>query len=95
MAALLDKGGSRDRPLFQASYSRHQLFKALLSFLKTRDLIKDPLLLHCDPKISKSKPLLKAPIFFDGKQGLNILYKMSAWSYQRVRHCLLAAIIDR
>ena len=95
MAALLEDGGLRGRPMFQANYSRHQLFKALLSFLKTRDLIKDPLLLHCDLQISKSMNLLKAPILFDGNQGLNVLFKMSAWSYQRVRHCLLAWTIGR
>ena len=84
LAILLHKGGSKGLPALQASYSRHQLFKALISFIKTRDLQKFPLLLDCDLQTNNSRALLNAPMFLDGKRGLNVLFKMNIWSYQRV-----------
>ncbi|KAL8874125.1 MAG: hypothetical protein Q9174_000495 [Haloplaca sp. 1 TL-2023] len=59
------------------------LFKATLQVLSTLDLIADPMILQANRyKHVKTD----SPVLFDGARGLNILYKMSAWSYQRIRH---------
>jgi len=80
-ALLLHGGGPRGRPLFSDRYSSLQLFKAMLQVLSGRDF-RDPMILnHSDLDLSRSD----VPIVFDGTTGVNVLFKMTPWSYQRLR----------
>ncbi|KIX07157.1 uncharacterized protein Z518_01810 [Rhinocladiella mackenziei CBS 650.93] len=93
-ALLLRGGGHRDHPLFSKQYSGLQLFKAMLQVLAGRDL-RDPMVLNGS---SLDIPRSELPVLFDGKTGVNILYKMSPWSYQSLRHYAqvsLAAVNSR
>lgn len=93
-ALLLKSGGHRGHPLFSKQYSSLQFFKAMLQILGGRDL-RDPMILNA-AKLEITKSDL--PVLFDGNTGVNILYKMSPWSYQALRHhaqVSLAAINSR
>ncbi|KKZ62074.1 hypothetical protein EMCG_03437 [[Emmonsia] crescens] len=83
VALLLEGGGPNGKPLLSTSYSSYQVFKATVQFLSGKNLIQ-PFILYA-AGISKIPPS-DVPIFFDGKRGMNILYKMSAWSYALLRH---------
>lgn len=81
LALLMHGGGPTGKPHLSKEYSSIQLFKAILQFLSTRDLTKNPLLLHATRyKIAK----VSEPTIFDGSRGINLLFKMTAWSYQMV-----------
>lgn len=59
------------------------MFKAVLQFLAAGDLAAKPIIFEAkDLTFSKSN----TPMLFDGPRGLNILYKMTPWSYQLLRH---------
>ncbi|KAI4174821.1 MAG: hypothetical protein LQ343_002059 [Gyalolechia ehrenbergii] len=83
VASLMRGGGPAGRPLLSRSYSSHQLLKATLHFLSANDLVASPVLLQ-----SSSSQLgpNNGPVFFDGSRGLNLLFKMSPWSYKMLRH---------
>ncbi len=81
---FLTRGGHQDRPLFSKQYSSLQLFKAMLQILAGRDLQKQPMLLLGVAKFEL--PHSDVPILYDGTTGVNILYKMSPWAYQSLRH---------
>ncbi|KIW69372.1 hypothetical protein PV04_05253 [Phialophora macrospora] len=84
-AMLLERGGHQGRPLFSKQYSSLQLFKAMLQVLAVRDLQKDPMLLLAGVakfELSDSD----VPLLYDGSTGVNILYKMSPWSYKALQH---------
>ena len=85
LALLLQGGGPKGRPILSIGYSSYQLFKALLQFLATRDLICEPSLLFSDSMNARLTEGLNMPLLFDGSVGLNILYKMTPWSYKLVR----------
>lgn len=75
-------GGSKGKPVLSKGYSSTQLVKAVLQFLSSRDLLKNPLLLHASSfKVSS----VLGPMVFDGIRGINLLFKMSVWSYQMVK----------
>ncbi|KAL4907609.1 hypothetical protein BDW74DRAFT_147830 [Aspergillus multicolor] len=80
MSFLLESGGPNGKPVLLKSYSSYQLFKATVQFLNGRDLT-DPLLLSA---YHVSFPN-KGPVIYDGKRGLNVLYKMTPWSYNFLR----------
>jgi U3 small nucleolar RNA-associated protein 22 len=80
-ALLLQTGGPRGLPLFSARYSALQLFKAMLQTLSSRDML-DPWILR-GPTIGIESS--SAPVLYDAENGLNILYKMTAASYQALR----------
>ncbi|OCL08708.1 Nrap protein, partial [Glonium stellatum] len=83
MAVLLQSNPGAGVPLLSAGYSSYQLFKATLQFLANRDLTKTPFLFQVkDVGIPKSEG---NPVFFDGLRNLNILFKMSPWSYKLLR----------
>ena len=82
-ALLLQGGGLQGRPILSKGYSSYQLFKALLQVLTVRDLITDPLLILCD---SSENVKDGRPVIFDGVRQLNILFKMTQWSYEILRH---------
>lgn len=82
-ALLLSTGGHQGYPLFSKQYSSLQFFKAMLQVLSGRDLQQQPMLLNtADLELSPSD----VPVIFDAKTGVNVLYKMSPWSYQSLRH---------
>lgn len=81
ISILMRTGGPADRPAMSTGYSSYQLFKATLQFLSTADLISKPLVLQSTNFRVMNND---GPVLFDGARGLNILFKMSAWSYRRV-----------
>ena len=82
MIAVLLRGGSpQGLPILSKGYNNYQLFKATLQYLAATDLISNPYLVDSDEISVKSN---KYPLFFDGKRGLNILFKMSQWAYEKV-----------
>ncbi|KAF7504122.1 hypothetical protein GJ744_002691 [Endocarpon pusillum] len=87
-ALLLQSGGSNGRPALSPRYSCLQLFKAILQFLAAKDLT-DPLLLNgATCEIPKSD----SPVLFDGAGQINLLFKMTCWSYQLLRQEARATI---
>lgn len=87
-ALLLQTGGSNGRPALSPRYSCLQLFKAILQFLAAKDLT-DPLLLNgATCEIPKSD----SPVLFDGAGQINLLFKMTGWSYQLLRQEARATI---
>ena len=88
VALLLQRGGMKGRPIFPASYSHHQLFRATIYFLATRDLCRSPLFLDTDQTLDVGVYGNFMPVFFDGAFGFNVLFKMTAWSYAKVTGAL-------
>ena len=82
MSLLLEGGAPSGKPVLSASYSSYQLFKATLQFIAGRNLMQPPLVLFATD-IATPKDV---PVLYDGKRGLNILYKMTRWSYAALRH---------
>ncbi|KAF7883855.1 hypothetical protein EAF00_011167 [Botryotinia globosa] len=81
-ALLLKGGGPRGHSLLSSGYSSYQMFKAVVQYLSTTDLIKKPVLYEApDLQIAKSD----TPVFYDGPRGVNILYKMTPFSYELLR----------
>ncbi|KAL8798548.1 MAG: hypothetical protein Q9182_006581 [Xanthomendoza sp. 2 TL-2023] len=83
MISLLMQDGERTgRPVLSTGYSSYQLFRATLLFLSTTDLQSSPMIVRSASfKLTHSK----SPMLFDGSRGLNILFKMSRWSYDLLR----------
>lgn len=82
MISVLLRGGSpKGLPILSKGYNNYQLFKATLQYLAATDLISNPFVVDSDEIGVKSN---KYPLFFDGKRGLNILFKMSRWAYEKV-----------
>ncbi|RAQ44003.1 pre-rRNA processing protein Utp22 [Aspergillus flavus] len=81
MSLLFEGGGFNGKPILLKSYSSYQLFKGTIQFLAGRNLLT-PLLLFASDISSPTG----TPMVYDGKRGLNILYKMSPWSYSLLRH---------
>lgn len=84
MAVLLQEGGPKGQPYFPPSFAHHQLFKAFLNFLTTRDLLKNPMFLGVHQPERIGYPLKEVPVLFDGPREHNLLFRMSSWSYRRV-----------
>ncbi|KAH0543993.1 hypothetical protein FGG08_001760 [Glutinoglossum americanum] len=82
-AALLQDGGARGQRLLSPGYSSYQLFKAMLQFLASTDLAANPLIFQAEEFDARK---LDVPIFYDGPRGVNVLFKMTSWSYQMLRH---------
>lgn len=81
-AALLEGGGPHGKPVLAYNHDNHQLFKSMLQFIASKNLTAIPDLSPTDdPELSNSE----IPVFFDGPRAMNILYKMSPWSYSMVR----------
>lgn len=82
MIAILLRGGSpKGLPILSKGYNSYQLFKATLQYLAATDLISNPVLVDSDEIGVRNN---NYPVFFDGKRGLNILFKMSRWAYEKV-----------
>jgi U3 small nucleolar RNA-associated protein 22 len=80
-ASLLQGGGLNGRPLLSPQYDSYQLFKATLQFLAGDRFASPFLWKSVDSKVLDSS----MPVFYDGVRGLNLTYKMSQWSYKRLR----------
>ncbi|KAM0126161.1 hypothetical protein ACHAP3_009398 [Botrytis cinerea] len=81
-ALLLKGGGPRGHSLLSPGYSSYQMFKAVVQYISTTDLAKKPVLYEApDLQIAKSD----TPVFYDGPRGVNILYKMTPFSYELLR----------
>lgn len=81
MSLILKGGGHRDSSVLASGYSNYQMFKAMLQFLASRDLIGNPLLFDSGKEELGD---LNGPVVFDGELGLNLLFKMTEWGYKLV-----------
>ncbi|CAO2656122.1 Nn.00g049250.m01.CDS01 [Neocucurbitaria sp. VM-36] len=83
MAILLQPNAATGAQSLSSGYSSYQLFKATLQFLSRGDLTKKPFIFQAlnitIPKVEM------APVVFDGPRGQNILFRMTPWSYSRLR----------
>ena len=86
MSLLLSGGISFGRSILSFGYDEIQLFKGVLRYLATRDLIEIPAVFGDTIDFSLHGPS-QGPMLYDTTRGQNILYKMSLWSYRSV--CLI------
>ena len=84
MALLLSDKGQDNTALLSDGHTSYQLFRALLHFLASKDLINHPTIDFLELS-DENVPNSNSPMLFDGARGLNVLFKMTPWSYQRVR----------
>ena len=94
-ALLLNGGGPKGMPVFSNRYSSYQLFKALLQYIASNNLLNSPGSIRDESQALPKKG--DAPILFDSDRGLNILFKMTRWSYgllQFEAHTTIAALND-
>ncbi|OBT93305.1 hypothetical protein VE01_08387 [Pseudogymnoascus verrucosus] len=81
-ALLLQGGGPKGRKALSPGYNSYQLFKGMVQYLATSNMVATPTLIQAgDPPIPKSH----LPTFYDGPRGHNVLFKMSASSYDMLR----------
>ena len=85
LALLQQGGGPKGRPLLSPGYSGYQLFKVLLQFLASTDLVDTPLVIGQMDTEDVKKLVSSTPTLFDAARGLNVLWKVTAWSYMKVR----------
>ena len=83
IALLLQGGGPQNKPILSERYGSHQLFTKTLLYLSTKDLVHTPMVIG-DGRVEAFAH--DCPILLDGARGLNILYKMTPWSYAMLRH---------
>lgn len=91
MALFLRGGGFSNKPLLLRGYSSYQMFKATLQYIAAKDLLATPVIVQSDDnQIANPEhtviPSGPNPVMFDSERGLNILFKMSLWSYANLRH---------
>lgn len=83
MALLMQPNPGMGAPPLSNGYSSYQLFKAALQFLVRHDLSKKAFSVQArDVALPKTG---MSPVFFDGPRGLNILFKMTSWSYAQLQ----------
>jgi U3 small nucleolar RNA-associated protein 22 len=83
MAVLLQPNSGAGGSPLSTKYSSYQLFKATLQFLAYKNLSKKPYVFQA-PDVTFPKAD-GSPVIFDGARGLNILFKMTPWSYSRLQ----------
>ena len=82
---LLQGGVLDDNPVLSKGYSSLQLFKATLQYLAAKDLVKYRVLIWAT---GSECGIDTGPVLYDGHRGLNVLFKMTDWSYRTVSdHC--------
>ena len=79
---LLQTGGHKGHAIFSERYSSLQLFKAMLQVLSGRNMT-DPWVLNASDLTAADSDFA---ILYDGNTGVNLLHKMTPWSYQTLRH---------
>lgn len=80
IAVLLQGGGVGGKPVLSKGFNSYQLFKATLKYLAATDLTVNPFLHSDDIELGDHS----YPFFFDLERSLNILFKMTPWSYKMV-----------
>jgi U3 small nucleolar RNA-associated protein 22 len=83
MAILLQPNSGTGGSPLSTKYSSYQLFKATLQFLAYKNLSKKPYVLQA-PDVTFAK-IDGCPVIFDGARGLNVLFKMTPWTYSRLQ----------
>lgn len=83
MALLLQPNPGAGVPPLSPGYSSYQLFKATLQFLAKHDLYKTPYRFQARDITFPKADL--APMLFDGPRNMNLIFKMTTWSYARLR----------
>ncbi|KAN0082128.1 Nrap protein [Elaphomyces granulatus] len=81
VALLFEGGGHVGKPILLPSYSSYQIFKSVMQFLAGTDLT-NPLMFYAS---DLSFPC-DVPVIYDGRSGMNILYKMTPWAYDALLH---------
>ena len=81
LALLLRGGGPNDKPVLSMAYSNLQLFKAMIRFIASTDLLRTPVAIG-GTSIELSD--YRGPALYDGQRGINILFKMTKLSYRTV-----------
>ena len=81
-ALLLQGGGPKGHTVLSPGYSSYQLFKGVIQYIATSKLVTNPMFFQAN-EVSISKTRL--PVFYDGPRGHNILFKMSASSYESLQ----------
>ena len=83
MALLMQGGGTKGKPELPRGYDGYQLFKATLHYLSLRNLVASPVFVDSDTiaLVDHDRPML-----FDGTRGMNILFKLTPWSYATLKH---------
>ncbi|KAL8780258.1 MAG: hypothetical protein Q9194_001021 [Teloschistes cf. exilis] len=69
--------------ILSTGLSSYQLFKRTLQYLATTEITTSPAIVTSN---SFSGLQTKQPVFFDGSRGMDLLFKMSPWSYDRLKH---------
>ncbi|GME91876.1 unnamed protein product [Ambrosiozyma monospora] len=88
MAALLEGGGENGNKILLHGFSSYQLFKGTIKYLATQDLCNDGYLsfsFSLDKFAAYKKNGFKVPTIFDKYTKINILWKMSASSYELLK----------
>ncbi len=83
MALLMQGGGAKGKQILSRGYDSHQLFKATLQYLSLGDMVTSPVFVDSERIILVDHD---GPVLFDGKRGMNILFKMTPWSYAALKH---------
>jgi U3 small nucleolar RNA-associated protein 22 len=81
-ALLLKFGGPNGHSILSPGYSSYQMFKAVLKFLSSNDLVAHPVVYGPVDFVASTS---SSPVLYDGQRGQNLLYKMSPWSYHLLR----------
>lgn len=90
IAILLQSPSTGGSAKLSPGYSSYQLFKATLQFLAQNNLAKTPYIFDArDITVPKDD---LAPAFFDGPRNINLLFKMTPWSYTRLQQEAKATI---
>ena len=82
VSLLMQNSKGDERPVLSSAYSSYQMFKATLQYLSTTDLVRTPAHITSD---HFSPANVNGPILFDPARGLNILFKMTLWSYSALK----------
>jgi len=92
MACMLQGGGPNGKSLINEGYSSYQLFKGTLQMLAMKDLSKQGLTIgHAANGIKPNGD--GTPSVWDAARAHNLLFKMSPWSYNTLRHESRTALI--
>lgn len=91
MAALLAGGGTNGNKILLQGFSSYQLFKGTINYLACMDLSKGYLSFSSATDNSATSKYLtdsdfNTPVIFDRHARLNILWKMSQASYERLQY---------
>ncbi|OLL22674.1 U3 small nucleolar RNA-associated protein 22 [Neolecta irregularis DAH-3] len=84
LSFLLQGGGPRGGKLLAGGYTYVQLFKGVLQYIATHDLIEQPIKFDTG-KLAVAVAVTGCPVLEDASSGLNYLYKMTRSSYLQLK----------